>query len=103
MRPVRRQGWGERACGQALANGLIAAQVGAATKLRNAGFRQRMTHRLAVGLAGPYWGAHERHALSASDFVGYTDAELDPFASGARGPKGGAQEQRPAPPTRFDE
>lgn len=52
---------GENEHGQALANGLLAAQVGAATKLRNAGFRQRMTHRLAVGLAGPFCGAHERH------------------------------------------
>eukprot|EP00435_Cladocopium_sp_Y103_P058511 s1062_g20.t1 len=94
---------GENEHGQALANGLIAAQVGAATKLRNAGFRQRMTQRLAVGLAGPYWGAHERHALSASDFIGYTDAELDQFASESRGSKVGNQEQRPAPPTRFDE
>eukprot|EP00435_Cladocopium_sp_Y103_P073900 s35_g45.t1 len=94
---------GENEHGQALANGLISAQVGAATKLRSAGFRQRMTQRLAIGLAGPYWGAHERHALSAADFIGYTDAELDQFASEARGAKGGSQEQRPAPPTRFDE
>eukprot|EP00435_Cladocopium_sp_Y103_P042118 s923_g11.t1 len=94
---------GENEHGQALANGLIAAQVGAATKLRSAGFRQRMTQRLAVGLAGPYWGAHERHALSASDFIGHTDAELDQFASESRGSKVGNQEQRPAPPTRFDE
>ena len=94
---------GEGEHGQALANGLIAAQVGAATKLRSAGFRQRMTQRLAVGIAGPYWGAHEKHALSASDFIGYTDAELDQFASEARGTKQGSQEQRPAPPTRFDE
>ena len=93
---------GEGEHGQALANGLLAAQVGSATKLRSAGFRQKMTQRLAIGLAGPYWGVHEKHALSASDFIGYTDAELDQFASEARGPKGNA-EQRPAPPTRFDE
>eukprot|EP00435_Cladocopium_sp_Y103_P002944 s2186_g1.t1 len=94
---------GEGEHGQALANGLIAAQVGAATKLRSSGFRQRMTQRLAIGLAGPYWGIHEKHALSASDFIGYTDAELDQFASEVRGPKGMTAEQRPALPTRFDE
>ena len=93
---------GEGEHGQALANGLIAAQVGAATRLRSAGFRQKMTQRLAIGLAGPFWGVHERHALSASDFIGYTDAELDQFASEARGTKG-ANEQRPPVPTRFDE
>ncbi|CAL1141284.1 unnamed protein product [Cladocopium goreaui] len=93
---------GENEHGQALANGLLAAQVGSATRLRSSGFRQKMTQRLAIGLAGPYWGAHEKHALSAADFIGYTDAELDQFASEARGPKGGA-EQRPPPPTRFDE
>ena len=91
---------GEGEHGQALANGLIAAQVGAATRLRSAGFRQKMTQRLAIGLAGPFWGVHERHALSASDFIGYTDAELDQFASEARGAKG-TNDQRP--PTRFDE
>ena len=93
---------GENEHGQALANGLLAAQIGSATKLRSSGFRQKMTQRLAIGLAGPYWGVHEKHALSAADFIGYTDAELDQFASEARGPKGGA-EQRPQPPTRFDE
>eukprot|EP00435_Cladocopium_sp_Y103_P070537 s29_g35.t1 len=89
---------GEGEHGQALANGLIAAQVGAATKLRSSGFRQRMTQQLAIGIAGPYWGVHEKHALSASDFIGYTDAELDQFASEVRASKGGSQEQRPAPP-----
>ena len=93
---------GEGEHGQALANGLIAAQVGAATRLRTAGFRQKMTQRLAIGLAGPFWGVHERHALSAADFIGYTDAELDQFASEARGAKG-TSEQRPPVPTRFDE
>ena len=86
---------GEGEHGQALANGLIAAQVGAATS-------QKMTQRLAIGLAGPFWGVHERHALSASDFIGYTDAELDQFASEARGAKG-TNDQRPPLPTRFDE
>ena len=88
--------------GQALANSLLAAQVGAATKLRAAGFRQRMTTRLAVGIAGPYWGANDKHALSASDFLSFTDAELDQFASENKSNKG-ASEQRPPPPSRFDE
>ena len=88
--------------GQGLANALLAAQVGASTRLRTAGFRQKMSQRLAVGLAGPYWGVNDKHALSAADFVGYTDAELDQFASEARGGKGAA-EQRPPAPTRFDE
>ena len=88
--------------GQALANSLLAAQVGASTKLRAAGFRQRMTTRLAVGLAGPYWGSNEKHALSASDFLSFTDAELDQFASENKVAKG-ASDQRPPPPSRFDE
>ena len=88
--------------GQGLANALLAAQVGASTKLRLAGFRQKMSQRLAIGLAGPYWGVNDKYALSASDFVGYTDAELDQFASEVRGGKGAA-EQRPPAPTRFDE
>ena len=93
---------GEGEHGQALANGLLAAQVGSSTKLRAAGFRQKMTQRLAIGLAGPYWGAHEKHGLSAADFVSYTDAELDQFASEARNPKN-ATEQRPPQPSRLDE
>ena len=88
--------------GQALANSLIAAQVGASTKLRQAGFKQKMTQRLAVGLAGGFWGVHEKHCLSASEFVCFTDAELDAFASEARAPKSQG-DQRPPPPTRLDE
>ena len=88
--------------GQALANSLLAAQVGASTKLRAAGFRQRMTTRLAVGIAGPFWGSNEKYALSASDFLSFTDAELDQFASENKTVKG-ASDQRPPPPSRFDE
>ena len=88
--------------GQALANSLIAAQVGASTRLRQAGFKQKMTQRLAIGLAGAHWGVHEKHCLSASEFVCFTDAELDAFASEARGAKAHG-DQRPPPPTRLDE
>ena len=42
--------------GQALANALLSAQVGASTRLRRAGFKQKVTSRLAIGLAGLYWG-----------------------------------------------
>ena len=87
--------------GQALANTLLAAQVGASTKLRNAGFRQKMTGRLAVGLAGGYWGTHEKYCLSVADFLTYTDAELDAFASETKGAKG--TDQRPAGPQRLDD
>ena len=87
--------------GQALANTLLAAQVGASTKLRNAGFRQKMTNRLAVGIAGAHWGTHERYCLSVADFLTYTDAELDAFASEAKGGK--ANDQRPPGPQRLDD
>lgn len=87
--------------GGALGSALMAAQVGAATKLRAMGFRQRMTSRLAIGLAGPFWGNREKYCLSASDFIQYTDAELDAFAN-ERSVKATA-DQRPAPPTRLDE
>ena len=92
---------GEGEHGQALANALVAAQVGASSKLRTAGFRQKMTQRLAVGLAGGFWGVHERHCLGASEFVAFTDAELDAFSSEQRGQK--AQEQRPQNPQKLDE
>ena len=87
--------------GQALANTLLAAQVGASTKLRNAGFRQKMTGRLAVGIAGAHWGTHERFCISVADFLTYTDAELDAFASEAKGGK--VSDQRPAQPQRLDD
>ena len=48
--------------GQAWANALLSAQVGASTKLRRARFKQKVTTRLAVGLAGAYWGTQEKHA-----------------------------------------
>ena len=80
------------------ADGLLAVQLGASTKLRTAGFRQRMASRLAVGLAGPYWGANERYHLSAADFISYTDAEL-PEAKTAKI----SGDQTPPPPPRFDE
>lgn len=88
--------------GQALANALLAAQVGASSKLRASGFRQKMTQRLAVGLAGGFWGTRERHCLGAAEFITYTDAELDAFSSEARNSKGGG-DQRPAQPQRLDE
>ena len=87
--------------GSSLANGLLSAQVGAATKLRAMGFRQRMTTRLAVGLAGPFWGSQEKFCLGAADFIQYTDAELDAFAAD-RTHKGGV-EQKPAPPTKLED
>ena len=89
--------------GQALANALLAAQVGSSTKLRQAGFKQKMTQRLAVGIAGGFRGVHEKHCLGASEFICYTDAELDAFASEARHSSKGSSEQRPPPPTRLDE
>ena len=103
-----------RACGQYtvevgageyganLANALLTAQAGASTRLRSAGFRQKVTPRLAIGLAGPHWGTQERYALSASDFLPYTDAELDQYAVDCRAGKP-QSDQRPQNPTRFEE
>lgn len=88
--------------GTALANALLAAQVGASTKLRALGYRQKISTRLAFGLSRPYSGTTDRHSLTAADFIQVTDAELDAFASEARDLKGQG-EQRPAPPTRLDE
>ena len=88
--------------GQALANALIAAQAGASTKLRKAGFKQKVTARLAVGLAGPYWGTQDKHALTVADFVPHTDAELDAFVQEVRANKNVA-EQKTAPPTKFED
>ena len=87
--------------GAGLANGLLSAQSGAATKLRGLGFRQKVTSRLAIGLAGPYWGAHEKHTLSAADFIHYSDAELDAFTLDKQAKSG--NEQRPAQPTRVED
>ena len=87
--------------GSSLAQALLAAQVGAATKLRAMGFRQRMTTRLAVGIAGPYWGSIDKHHLGAADFIHYTDAELDAFAV-ERASKNGV-DQKPAPPAKLEE
>eukprot|EP00435_Cladocopium_sp_Y103_P039436 s669_g10.t1 len=58
--------------------------------------------QVGAGEHGPYWGINEKHALSASDFLSYTDAELDQFASEHKISKG-PSDQRPPPPTRFDE
>ena len=103
-----------RACGQytvevganehgaGLAQALLNAQAGASTKLRNAGFRQKVTPRLAVGLAGPFWGTQEKHALSAADFVPCSDAELDQHAVECRTGKP-VNEQRPPAPTRYED
>ena len=103
-----------RACGQytvevgagehgaALATALVAAQAGASTKLRDAGFRQKVTQRLAIGLAGPYWGTQEKYALAAADFIAHTDAELDQFAVECRTGKQ-INDQRPPAPTRFED
>ncbi len=88
--------------GQSLAQGLLSAQHGAATKLRNLGCRQKMTTRLAIGLAGPYWGTHEKFTLGVSDFVAYTDAELDSYAWES-GKSKGTVDTRPALPTRLEE
>lgn len=88
--------------GQSLAQGLMAAQHGAATKLRNLGCRQKMTQRMAIALAGPYWGTHEKFAIGVADFIAFTDAELDSYAWEASRPKT-VVETRPAPPTRLEE
>ncbi|CAE6959396.1 unnamed protein product [Symbiodinium sp. CCMP2592] len=88
--------------GQALANALLSAQVGASTKLRRAGFKQKVTSRLAIGLAGPYWGTQEKHALNATDFVAHTDAELDAFVQELRSSKAGP-DQRPQPPSKLED
>ena len=93
---------GEGEHGQALASSLLSAQAGASTKLREAGFRQKITNRLAIGIAGAYWGAHEKYTLTASDFVGYTDAELDEYAMESRNQKA-SSDSRPAAPVRFDD
>eukprot|EP00438_Fugacium_kawagutii_P016301 Skav208504 [mRNA] locus=scaffold1658:140020:151562:+ [translate_table: standard] len=95
---------GEGEHGQALANGLLAAQAGSSNRLRQAGLRQRVTVRLAVGLAGPYWGTSERYALSAADFVSFTDAELDQFAyEASKNTKQHQSDQRAPAPVRFDD
>jgi hypothetical protein len=93
-------GAGEHGAG--LATALLSAQAGASTKLRAAGFRQKVTPRLAVGLAGPYWGTQEKFSLSAADFLPCTDAELDQYAIDARTGKQ-ASDQRPAVPTRYED
>ena len=93
---------GDGEYGASLAQALLAAQAGSSTKLRTAGFRQKVTTRLAIGLAGPYWGTQEKYALSASDFVPCTDAELDQFAIESRTGKP-TNEQRPAAPTRYED
>ena len=61
-----------------------------------------MTTRLAIGLAGPYWGTHEKFTLGVSDFVAYTDAELDSYAWES-GKSKGTVDTRPALPTRLEE
>ena len=93
---------GDGEYGASLAQALLAAQAGSSTKLRTAGFRQKVTTRLAIGLAGPYWGTQEKYALSASDFVPCTDAELDQFAIESRTGKP-TNDQRPAAPTRYED
>ena len=67
---------GDQEYGASLANALLAAQSGASTKLRASGFRQKVTPRLAIGLAGPYWGLQDKFCLAVADFLAYTDAEL---------------------------
>ena len=103
-----------RACGQytvqvggeehgaGLAQALLAAQAGASTKLRTAGFKQKVAQRLAIGLAGPFWGTQEKYALSAADFVACSDAELDQYTMEVRTGKQQA-EQRPPMPTRYED
>ena len=93
-------GAGEHGAG--LATALLSAQAGASTKLRAAGFRQKVTPRLAIGLAGPYWGTQEKFSLSAADFTPCTDAELDQYAIDARTGKA-VSDQRPAAPTRYED
>lgn len=93
---------GDGEYGANLAQALLSAQASASTKLRGAGFRQKVTPRLAIGLAGPFWGIQEAFALSAADFVACSDAELDNFALESRTGKP-IKDQRPAMPTRFDE
>eukprot|EP00438_Fugacium_kawagutii_P035496 Skav226807 [mRNA] locus=scaffold2056:134273:145141:- [translate_table: standard] len=103
-----------RACGQYtvevcpgehganLASALLAAQAGASSKLRAAGFRQKVTQRLAIGLSGPFWGTQDKYALSAADFLPSTDAELDQYAVESRTGKT-STDVRPSPPTRFED
>ena len=93
---------GENEYGANLANALLAAQAGASTRLRSAGFRQKVTTRLAVGIAGPYWGTQEKFALSVADFVPCSDAELDQHAVETRTGKP-QNEQRPPAPARYED
>ena len=93
---------GEGEHGAGLAQALLSAHVGASTRLREAGFRQRVTPRLAVGLAGPFWGTQEKFALAAADFTLCTDAKLDQHAVDSRVGKP-VSDQRPAAPTRFED
>ena len=71
-------------------------------RLRKAGFKQKVTTRLAVGLAGPYWGTQDKHSLSAADFIPQTDAELDAFVQEMRANKVG-NDQRPQPPNKIED
>ena len=57
---------GNEEYGAPLAQALLAAQAGSSTKLRSAGFRQKVTSRLAIGIAGPYWGTQEKYARMPS-------------------------------------
>jgi len=63
-----------------------------------------MRNRIAIGLAGGYWGGRtlqgaEKHCLTASDFTAHTAQELDEFTV----PSDDAAEQRPRPPATWDD
>ena len=91
-----------RACGQytvgageheaGLASALLSAQAGASTKLRAAGFRQKVKPRLAIGLARLYWETQEKFSLSAPDFLPCAEAE-GPVCRGVSNREGGKRSE----------
>ena len=80
----------------------IASLVKDHTDCGGPGFKQKVTSRLAIGLAGPYWGTQDKHSLTAADFLAHTDAELDAFAQELRSNKPG-HDQRPQPPNKIED
>ena len=70
--------------GRHLWTALKAAAVGAGGKMRDLGWNQLMRNRLALGIAGGFWGGRsaaglEAHSIAAADFTQAIAQELDEF------------------------
>ena len=88
--------------GRQLYTGLKDAAVGAGGALREAGGNLTMRNRLALGVAGGYWGGRtaasaEAWALTAADFPGATTQQLDEFFV----PGDDTMEPKPRPPVTW--